>query len=651
MAFSSTTYDVIVRNYNPAATVSNFRALFEGVGPVMDVHITRPVGSRNSPATYVRYAEEAMANTAAEKFHQTSWMERTIEVMRVASRNRDRASGPDRSRNSEMPPRFRTGAAGYGGRSGRSGRSNTDFPHGNGWASKGSFEREPTSVQVMVVHVDQDMLLWAQVHKYGAAELLDGIVADLQKACQSSDPVESVEVGNLYAGLYPADGQWYRCKVLEVQKTHVTVRYVDFGNGEMLQLSQMKALPPDLATKEFLATPFLVSGVGRREIPAEALEKVRDLVQERDLHAVIKVPGTDGQPPVISLHLLNKEDVTAKILEVLKEAGVDLPSAQAPKTDEPVSQTSSTRDSSPKTRNSAAKTSDMERSTGGSPSEHRRETEQKAQSRNKALENEQRERKALEAQLNDLKKSPLQWRMSQLMSHVEKLRQVRSTVPSSSSTNDVLERAIDVATQDNPCLTPSLDAVLEAEQRHSDLQTELRELKPDDAFQDTVVKRNSARQEFLAAASSFLDKASKLPIADHLSKLEQTTTELSALSKARHPRGVPKSHRAGSAELSALIEQYRKWKAERLQQVEDVQQATNTCCGKLGEAFHALQTCLCTPGEVSAVQFPRNLDELAVSIEEAIKQEIEHTKKSEQECSQPGGILDDVSMVRSLFFD
>ncbi len=62
------------------------------------------------------------------------------------------------------------------------------------------------------------------------------------------------EVGEYLMARYSEDGCWYRCRVVAVRtKTKVEVAYVDYGNEELVEVSELKPLPKSLTNQPAIA--------------------------------------------------------------------------------------------------------------------------------------------------------------------------------------------------------------------------------------------------------------------------------------------------------------------------------------------------------------------------------------------------------------
>lgn len=64
----------------------------------------------------------------------------------------------------------------------------------------------------------------------------------------SDMPLINVSVGQVCAAHYPADGNWYRSCITEIiSSDKVVVKYVDYGNTEMVATGKVKAITPEFA--------------------------------------------------------------------------------------------------------------------------------------------------------------------------------------------------------------------------------------------------------------------------------------------------------------------------------------------------------------------------------------------------------------------
>ncbi|XP_066262033.1 maternal protein tudor isoform X3 [Euwallacea similis] len=78
---------------------------------------------------------------------------------------------------------------------------------------------------------------------------LEKLMAELQVSCQSSDPVYEIKLGLPCCALFEEDQFWYRSEIVEVvDKNNVRVRYIDYGNEEVVPVTNLKTVEGELLT-------------------------------------------------------------------------------------------------------------------------------------------------------------------------------------------------------------------------------------------------------------------------------------------------------------------------------------------------------------------------------------------------------------------
>eukprot|EP00092_Neocalanus_flemingeri_P041732 GFUD01045453.1.p1 GENE.GFUD01045453.1~~GFUD01045453.1.p1 ORF type:complete len:1159 (+),score=333.30 GFUD01045453.1:24-3479(+) len=120
-------------------------------------------------------------------------------------------------------------------------------------------EGEKTSV--VVTHVSHEGVWVTPVKQM---ELLDKTMDQLEAMRGRLKRVEAAKIheGRLAVAKFSEDGQLYRCVVDSVQeKGTMVVRYVDYGNTELLDFGELLELPDDLLTVPPLAVYVKVEGV------------------------------------------------------------------------------------------------------------------------------------------------------------------------------------------------------------------------------------------------------------------------------------------------------------------------------------------------------------------------------------------------------
>ncbi|XP_066272832.1 uncharacterized protein [Branchiostoma lanceolatum] len=108
-----------------------------------------------------------------------------------------------------------------------------------------------------------------------------------------SDP----EVGMRCCALYSEDSMWYRALITDVLDQQVEVKFVDFGNTEMLDLTEIRVLDERFAVAPAYAVECSVAHVKPTSgtWSAKAIEKFSSLTEEKTLVGMITSVSTRGK--------------------------------------------------------------------------------------------------------------------------------------------------------------------------------------------------------------------------------------------------------------------------------------------------------------------------------------------------------------------
>lgn len=98
--------------------------------------------------------------------------------------------------------------------------------------------------EVFLSHSDSPAQFWLQRNE--EIEAIEVMQANLQAAAPNFAPTTGIpEEGTLCAALYSADGMWYRAEVLDADEDITTVRFIDYGNADIIDSNSknIKELP------------------------------------------------------------------------------------------------------------------------------------------------------------------------------------------------------------------------------------------------------------------------------------------------------------------------------------------------------------------------------------------------------------------------
>ncbi|KAG6446593.1 maternal protein tudor isoform X2 [Manduca sexta] len=148
--------------------------------------------------------------------------------------------------------------------------------------------------QVYISHIDTPGHFWLQM--VDKCEKIDAIQAELQSNADNYQDIESREMGTLCIAKYSADDQWYRAIILDSDSDITTVRFIDYGNTDVLdnQPGLIKVIPDNLKEIEPYAVKSSVNaiptGTGQWSEPASDYfsQLVGDLSSPVDALIVLK---------------------------------------------------------------------------------------------------------------------------------------------------------------------------------------------------------------------------------------------------------------------------------------------------------------------------------------------------------------------------
>ena len=87
--------------------------------------------------------------------------------------------------------------------------------------------------KAVVTHADSPAQFWLQ--RSQEISIVDDMQSELQKAASTYPAVDNVlEEGTLCAAVYSADGEWYRAEVIDADEDITTVRFIDYGNTDVI---------------------------------------------------------------------------------------------------------------------------------------------------------------------------------------------------------------------------------------------------------------------------------------------------------------------------------------------------------------------------------------------------------------------------------
>lgn len=94
-----------------------------------------------------------------------------------------------------------------------------------------------------------DSLELAVIHDEETNKAYDKMFDELQEACHDMPPLDGIYENKACLALFPEDDQWYRAIILQYSeaKCRVKVKYVDYGNIEIVPLSHVREISEKFA--------------------------------------------------------------------------------------------------------------------------------------------------------------------------------------------------------------------------------------------------------------------------------------------------------------------------------------------------------------------------------------------------------------------
>jgi len=172
-----------------------------------------------------------------------------------------------------------------------------------------------TDNTVFVSHIDSPCSFWIQ-RAEDSQEILT-LQNELQTAADMLENMSSVPpIGTLCLGMY--DEAWYRAHVLEINSSLVTVRFIDYGNAEVIDISSegLKPLPEKMqGLPEYAKRCSLIGSNEAYMFHDGATEMMEALVGGTEEAVTVRV-FSDGEVKHVGLISTDKNSVLMTLVKV-----------------------------------------------------------------------------------------------------------------------------------------------------------------------------------------------------------------------------------------------------------------------------------------------------------------------------------------------
>ncbi|XP_033118710.1 maternal protein tudor-like isoform X2 [Anneissia japonica] len=166
-------------------------------------------------------------------------------------------------------------------------------------------------IELQISHVETPHKFFIQ--PTSNAEELEQISAKVMNIVPSASPIEQVRVGDVCLAKYSLDEVWYRAVIDGTEDTLIYVTFIDYGNTDALQLSDLKQIPAELCSLPAQALECRLSSVAPL---GESWEDSASVAFEETVIEQLYNATFSGQ----SVELYTKEGTPLK--DILIEAGI-----------------------------------------------------------------------------------------------------------------------------------------------------------------------------------------------------------------------------------------------------------------------------------------------------------------------------------------
>ncbi|XP_063433954.1 uncharacterized protein LOC134715596 isoform X2 [Mytilus trossulus] len=154
-------------------------------------------------------------------------------------------------------------------------------------------------VPVLITHVEFQTGGCIGYGQFCDAEVVDSLSEKVTQAANASRPIDACVVNDIVLALYREDENWYRAKVLSTNDNSLSVLFIDYGNSEVVDISDARLAPTELKQYSGLAVNCVLE----------------------DIHPTDGNTWSNGDKEKIQEDLLNKE-FTAEVTDIVSSGYV-----------------------------------------------------------------------------------------------------------------------------------------------------------------------------------------------------------------------------------------------------------------------------------------------------------------------------------------
>ncbi|KAM3966126.1 LOW QUALITY PROTEIN: tudor domain containing protein [Aphomia sociella] len=142
-----------------------------------------------------------------------------------------------------------------------------------------------TRQSVLVSYVDSCIKFYVQLSD--KIDELNAVMDAVRVHCENSSSPGELPVGTACCARFPDDDNWYRARVRETKGSKVVVAYVDYGNEQEIDISNLRTITPDLIRLPAQAMKCALKGFENKPIETKTSNLLEMLALEKTLMAQI----------------------------------------------------------------------------------------------------------------------------------------------------------------------------------------------------------------------------------------------------------------------------------------------------------------------------------------------------------------------------
>ncbi|NXP12637.1 STK31 kinase, partial [Thinocorus orbignyianus] len=537
---------------------------------------------------------------------------------------------------------------------------------------------------VVGCHVEDAVTFWAQ--NVSRCNDLLKLSCALAEACPQANAVfGKPDFSKIYGGCFSEDGCWYRCMVQQCQ-----VLYIDYGNSEVLNRSDIVEIPPNLqcpsVAKKYRLWGLRIPTDQNLNMFDEGKKFLSRLIFEKEIKVRHKGKHEDGT--IIAQAEYEKIDIGKEVVKAgfaekctsagntrdMEERKVDVMQNQPRKInrmcvnrswsdqalysiprrryDQVAGSTSSqnstgnrvfgpkekmlTSTSVPDSRfaqlrpdQKQSEDKEVLKRENANLLQRQKELELKVQQLKHELEREKEASRKTAANFEETLHTYIGTKMKSLAAKVKALKEVRHANKNSCS-REQLSESIKVVTEGHLTVPCSLERLQKIWTEYDLAQERIRLCGTVDGVHELVAKRDEVQQNLYSAVEELILEVDQLPLSERSRTLQELSASLEMVYGPVSEADV----------LEDAFQQFIEWKTVKMKKLICVRGDTDTAMEILADWFNSILKCFDLMSEASSdlEEVIGNADEILKKVKLAICEELD-TDLNEPDEAEKGIIM------------